>query len=342
MVLQTKERPLSQPLAFEKNTTKRLEVDRDNLIRRMAMLLNIVVTTATTAGVTIIQDDILNIVKKVRLVMDADDNKFNVDLTKWLFVEQVEKGTLPKRDVFAVPASGVTTTFQILINADFAQARQNLSDVTALLDAPNKSSLFLEIDWGDITDVLETPNDTTINTTTEVKVSLTEVFDDAGAEANAKLASAGFIDLREGTDQFLITKANTSFDDSVLQEQVEPVPANILTHLLVTKEDITSETNSPTRENDVLDQVKVENIKGVGEKIIQVSWDQLTFGNKAEYGLESPQTGVSYIDWIDQRRGGLANFVAEAIKWRFLNPAPATGETNSIDLYTRFVSGVAQ
>ncbi len=342
MVLQTKERPQSQPLPFSKNNTARLEIDRDNLIRRMAMLMNIVVTTTTTAGTGIIEDDLLNIFKKVRLVMDADDNKFNIDLTKFLFVEQVEKGTLPKRDVFAIPSTGTSATFQILVNADFAQARQNLSDVTALLDAPNKSSLFLEIDWGAIEDVIVTPNDTVIDALTEVNVSLTEVFDDAGAEANAKLASAGFIDLREGTDQFLITKANTSFDDSVLQEQVEPVPANILTHLLITKEDITSETGTPTRENSVLDQVKVENIKGVGEKIIQVSWDQLTFGNKAEYGLESPQTGVSYIDWIDQRRGGLANFVAEAIKWRFLNPAPASSETNSIDLYTRYVSGVAQ
>jgi len=342
MVLQTKERPLSEPLVFVKNSTSRIQVDRDNLIRRMALLFNIIVTTTTTAGTTIIEDDLLNIVKKIRLVMDADDNKFNIDLTKWLFVEQVEKGTLPKRDVFAIPSSGTSATFQILVNADFAQARQNLSDVTALLDAPNKSSLFLEIDWGDITDVLETVNDTIIDTDTEVRISLTEVFDDAGADANAKLASAGFIDMREGTDQFLITKANTSFDDSVLQEQVEPVPANILTHLLITREDIESETNSPTRENDVLDQIKVENIKGVGEKIIQVSFDQLSFGNKAEYGLESPQTGVAYIDWIDQRRGGLANFVAEAIKWRFLNPAPATDEINSIDLYTRFVSGVAQ
>jgi len=342
MVLQTKERPLSGGIPFIKNTTQKIEVDRDNLIRRMALLFIIKVTTASTAGVDIIQDDLLNIVKKIRLVMDADDNKFNVDLTKWFFVEQIEKGTTPSRDSFAVPSSGTSTTFKILVNADFAQARQNLSDVTALLDAPNKSSLNLEIDWGSITDVLETVNDTIIDTDTELKISLTEVFDDQGAEANAQLATAGFIDLREGTDQFLITKANTSFDDSVLQEQIEPVPANILTHLLVTKEDITAVTGSATRENDILDQIKVENIKGVGEKIIQTSFDQLNLGNKSEYGLESIQDGVAYIDWIDQRRGGLANFVAEAIKWRFLNPAPTASETNAIDLYTRYVSGVAQ
>jgi len=342
MVLQTKERPLSQPVPFVANSTQRIEVDRDNLIRRMAMLFNILITTATTAGTTIIEDDILNLVKKVRLVMDADDNKFNVDLTKWLFVEQVEKGTLGKRDVFAIPASGVSTLFQILINADFAQSRQNLSDVTALLDAPNKSSLFLEIEWGDISDIIVTANDTIVDTDTEVKISLTEVFDDAGAEANAKLASAGFIDMREGTDQFDILKANSSFDDSVLQEQIEPVPANILTHLLLTREDITNVSGTRTRSDAVVDQVKVENIKGVGEKIIQVSFEQLAFGNKSEYGLESPQTGVAYIDWIDQRRGGLANFVAEAIKWRFLTPAPTATETNAILLFTRYVSGIAQ
>jgi len=342
VVLQTKERPLSGSVPFIKNTTQKIEIDRDNLIRRMALLFIIKVTSGASAGTTIIQDDLLNIVKKIRLVMDADDNKFNVDLTKWFFVEQIEKGTTPSRDAFAIPANGTSTTFKILVNADFAQARQNLSDVTALLDAPNKSSLNLEIDWGSIADVLEVENDTIIDTDTELKISLTEVFDDQGAEANAQLATAGFIDLREGTDQFLITKANTSFDDSVLQEQIEPVPANILTHLLVTKEDITAVTGSATRENDVLDQIKVENIKGVGEKIIQTSFDQLNLGNKSEYGLESIQDGVAYIDWIDQRRGGLANFVAEAIKWRFLNPAPTASETNAIDLYTRYVSGVAQ
>jgi len=156
MVLQTKERPLSNQVSFIKNSTESIIIDRDNLIRRMALLFTITVTSGGSAGTTIIQDDLLNIVKKIRLVMDADDNKFNVDLTKWLFVEQIEKGTLPFRDAFAIPANNSSTTFQILVNADFAQARQNLSDVTALLDAPNKSSLRLEIDWGDIDDVIPT------------------------------------------------------------------------------------------------------------------------------------------------------------------------------------------
>lgn len=343
MVLQTKERPLAVPLEFAANTTKRVEIDRDNLIRRMALFFRITLTTATTAGITPKDDDILNLIKKIRLVMDADDNKFNVDLTKWLIVEQIEKGTIPFRDALTIPASGQSATMIVLVNADFAQARQNLSDVTALLDAPNKSSLFLEIDWGDINNILVTPNDTVVDSSTELLINLVEVFDDAGAEANAELAAAAFIDLREGTDRFTVTKANTSFDDSIQQEQIDPVPSNILTHLLVTKEDVDQVTdNDSPRVNDVITQVKVENIKGVGEKIIQTRFDILRDGNKSEYGLESVFTGAAYIDWIDQRRGGLANFVAEALKWRFLTNAPKTNEEDAIDLYTRFVSGVAQ
>ncbi len=345
MTLTTKERPLSQTLPFAINDTGRVEIDRDNLIRRITMLISITLDTpaAMTAGTVPIEDDILNAVKKIRLVMDADDNKFNVDLTKWLIVEQIEKGTIPKRDVLSIPAAGATSTMEILINADFAQARQNLSDVSALLDAPNKSSLFLEIDWGSISDILVTPNDTVIDSTTDLLINLVEVFDDAGAEANAELAAAAFIDLREGTDRFTVTKANTSFDDSIQQEQIDPVPSNILTHLLVTREDIDKVTGSDSpRVNDVVTQVKVENIKGVGEKIIQTRFDILRFGNKSEYGLESLFAGAAYIDWIDQRRGGLANFVAEALKWRFLTNAPAASEEDAIDLYTRFVSGVAQ
>jgi len=186
LVLQTKERPLTGSIDFKADDTTRIEVDRDNLIRRIAMLFSITITTATTPATGIIEDDLLNLVKKIRLVMDADDNKFNVDLTKWLIVENIEKGTLPVRDTFVIPGGSTSTTFNILVNADFAQARQNISDVSALLDAPNKSSLFLEIDWGDIDDVVVTVQDTTVNTSTNCKISLTEVFDDAGAEANAE------------------------------------------------------------------------------------------------------------------------------------------------------------
>ena len=346
MVVQTKERPLSVPLTVVVNNTTRVEIDRDNLIRRLSMLFRINIVTATTPATGIIEDDLLNLVKKIRLVMDADDNKFNVDATKWFFVETFEKGTTPFKDTFVVPAMSTNTTFEFILTADFAQRRQDLSDTSALLDAPNKSSLFLEVDWGDISDIVEVVQNTTVDVAaSEVRISLVEVFDDEGAEANAQLAASSFIDMREGTDQFQLTSAHTSFDDSIVQEDIDPTPSNILTHLLATREDINLNTlTSSIRANDIVTQFKVENVKGVGEKIVQSRFDIFRDGLKAEYSLElaSLDTGLLYIDWIDQRRGGLANFVADALKWRFLNAAPETGDVDAIDLFTRYVSGVAQ
>jgi len=285
MVLTTKERPLGEVVEFVDNKTKGVDIDRDNLLRRIALLFHFSITTGAAAGLTIIEGDLLNAVKQIFLVMDADDNKFSINLEKWLFVEHVEKGTIPKRDTFAIPGVGVTSTFDILVNADFAQARQNFSDVSSLLDAPNKASLKLKVEWGTITDVIVTANNTSIDSNTEVRISLTEVFDDEGAEATAKLAAQTFNDIREGEDEFLVTKAFGQFDSATLQEQINPVPANILTHLLITKEDVTSVTGTPVRANDIVTDYKIQNIKGNGQIFKQASWNASHFGDKSEYGL---------------------------------------------------------
>lgn len=336
MTIQTKERPLSQSIAFSSGETTRVEIDRDNLIRRISMLIGITFTTTTTPASVVSENGIKDLIKKVRLVMDADDNKFNVDATKWFFVEKIEKGTPQKEDALSLSAS-TTETLEVLLVADFAQRRQDLSDVTALLDAPNKSSLFLEIDWGVIGDILFTADDSVIDSGI-CRISLTEVFEDANQEENAKLADANFLDIREGVSQFNVTQAHSSYDDDVQEEQVNPTPSNILTHCFNTVEDILEATGNATRANDIVTQVKIENVKGNGEKILQTRFDMLHFGNKAEYGIESLDTGVAYIDWVDQRRGGLANFVSEAIKFRFLTAAPTGAETDSIELFTRYVS----
>lgn len=353
MVLQTKERPLSEQLVFKLNDTGKVEIDQDNVIRRIVMLISVVLTTpaAMVAGTTPKEDDILNAIKKIRLVQEADDNKFNVDAFKWLVVEQMEKGTITQRDALSIPAAGTSTTHNIMLMADFATRRQDLSDIRALLDAPNKTSLNLEIDWGSISDILAVPNDTVIDATTKVFINLVEVFDTDLADPrllqdslikSGAIAKSGFIDLREGIDRFDVTKAFSSFDDNILQQQIEPTPSNIWTHLLVTKEDITSVSGTPTRANDVITQLKVENVKGAGEKILQSRFDVARFATKSEYGIESLFAGSLYIDWIDQRRGGLINVVAEALKWRFLTNAPVATETDAIDVFTRYVSASAR
>jgi hypothetical protein len=340
---------LSKTIPFKLNDTDRVDIDQDNVLRRIVMLFRIVLTTpaAMTAGTTPIQDDILNAIKKIRLVLSEDENKFNVDALKWHIVETIEKGTLVKRDALSIPAAGASTTMDILLNADFATRRQDLSEITALLDAPNESSLKLEVDWGSISDILAVVNDTVIDTTnTKVFINLVEVFDTDVADPKLlqeelikrnAIPQSGFLNIREGISRFNVTAAKSSYDDDVNEQSIDPTPSNILTHLLLTIEDITNVTGTKVRANDIITQLKVENVKGAGEKILQSRFDIQHFGNKSEYAQESLFTGALYLDWIDQRRGGLINVVADALKWRFLQNAPAATETDVIDLFTRYV-----
>lgn len=349
MVVQTKERPLSETLPFKLNDTERVDIDQDNVLRRLVLLIRIVLDTpaAMTAGTVPIQDDILNAIKKIRLVLSEDENKFNIDALKWSIVESIEKGTIVKRDALSIPAAGASSTMDILLNADFAARRQDLSDNSALLDAPNESSLKLEIDWGSISDILGTPADTVIDTdATKVFINLVEVFDPSKTDPKLTQQSmideglipeTGFTNLREGIARLEVTKAHGSFDDDILEDDIDPTPSNIWTHLFLTREDITSVSGTPTRQNDIVTQIKVENVKGAGEKIFQSRFELAHFSNKSEYVQETIFAGAFYMDWIDQRRGGLINIVSDALKLRYLTNAPVATETDVIDRFTRYV-----
>jgi len=326
MTLQTKKRNLSEKISFTKNETTRIEVPQDNLIRRLSLLVTVGLVTTTTAGTGIKEDGYLNLLRKVRLTMGGDENKINVDGVKLAFVEEIQKGTAPSIDSVVVPATSSSNTKQLLLTLDFAQFRQQLLDFSALLDAPNLSSLDLEIDWGDISNILSTPNDTTVDaSTTNVAVSMVEVFDDEG-----KALPSGFLDIRQGVDEFLVSKANTSFDDSIQEEDITPTRSNIRAHMLLTRLDTLARSDA------VLTQLKVENIKGSGEKIVQEQFEEARRTNKTEFGLESIKTGVLYEDWLDRRAGGLANFEADALKWRFLTNAPAATKQNIIEVYKEY------
>lgn len=338
-MIQTKNRILTDKLSFGESSLKKLDIPLDNDIRRMSLLVNIDIVQGATAAVTLVDSGmgILPLLKKIKLVMNGDDNKFSLDGTKWYIVEYYEKGTTPFLTVLPTPA--VTASYFVLLQADFASFRQDLSDISALLPAPDLASLKLEVDYGAVADIYETANNTVITAATSgIQVSLTEVFETEAGKTVQSQVEGGYIDIREGVETQNITAAATSYDTSVLSKTIEPVPTKILTHLLLTREDIL-DANEENRKDDILTQIRVENVKGDGERILDEKADALQFSNKVEYGIESLITGAYYIDWIDQRRGGLRNFETEAIKWKFLNNAPDSTETDQIEIYTRYVSG---
>jgi len=339
-LIQTKTRPLQDKVAFDESSTKKIDIPLDNDLRRLSLLVNVDIVQGATAATTLVDADmgILPILKKITLVMNGDDNKLSIDGTKWYIVEYYEKGTTPFLTV--LPATAVTASYYALLQADFASFRQDLSDISALLPAPDLASLSLEVEYGNLADLYETANNTAItDADSGVEVTLTEVFEtDAGKTVQSQAPDGTYIDIREGLDTKDVDQAYTSYDTSVLVKTIEPVPTKILTHLLLTRQDITDATEE-NRVDDVLTQVRVENVKGDGERILDLKSREMQYSNKVEYGIEALVTGAYYIDWIDQRRGGLRNFETEAIKWKFLTNAPDSTETDQVEIYTRYVSG---
>ena len=339
-MIQTKNRPLTDKLTFDESSTKKLDIPLDNDIRRITLHVKLAMVQGATPAATLVDSGmgILPMLKKIRLVMNGDDNKFSVDGVKWYIVETYEKGATPQ--ITALPATAVTATYEAVLHADFASFRQDLSDISALLPAPDLASLTLEVDWGQLSDIYETNTNTSFtDADSNIEVSLTEVFEtEAGKSVQSQAPNGKYIDIREGTDVQNVTAIADSYDTSVLSKTIEPVPTKILTHLLVTRED-TTDIAEKNRVDDILTQIRVENVKGDGERILDERADTLQDSNKTEYGLESLVTGAYYIDWIDQRRGGLRNFETEAVKWKWLNAAPDGAETDQIEIYTRYVSG---
>jgi len=337
MPVQWNERPIGN-VPYVTNTTQTLIIPRDKPIRRIVMR---VVLNLTTGGVapTYTEDDILNVIKKIRLVMNGNDNKFNVNARLWFYVEMFEKGTQVQR---VAPTSSISTTADAVVTliADFAQDRKNEDDFSALLPARRLSSLNLEIDWGGTTD-LATANAPTINVASRIIVEIRECYgtiDEFNADGTVTKSTdvndADYFDIREGMDTLPIDANYSSFDNSSLKKNVIPAPSTILTNAFLVRDQTSPAGN---KSNALVTDLKIQRESPFVVNILQRTFLSLWGEIKPEYSLESPPTGIIYLDYVDKFSGGLVNNGNEGdIKYRFLTAGFVSGQ--AIDIFTRSVS----
>lgn len=335
MAIKVKPRPLQETVPYVSGETKGMDIPMDNNIRAITITPKVDITKGTTAATGAIPDGILNLMKKLRLIQNGDDNKFNLDAVKFYKVEGIEKGKNAPLSALpdpAVTSADLTTTLRY----DFAKFRQDLRDISALLPAPQLSSLRFEVDWGTVADLYGTVNDTTIDSTTHLQITLWETIDDEGKSVEAQAPNGKFVDIRESVGFFDFTKEYDQFDANELAQVIDPVPTRILTHFLLTREDYAGNPAERLAVNDVLKRIKIQNVKGQGEQIFHVIAADFQNELAGEYGIDMP-TGGYYIDWRDPRNG-LDNFVTEALKWKFLTNAPDSSETDRIEYFTRYIA----
>ena len=340
MAARCRQRLDQRKLPFKSNTQQKLELPQDRPIRRITMRFRLNVKTGATAGSSPKVNGYLNIIKHIQVLMNGTQQKFFIGGPAKRQHDYFKTGVYPvMSNVATIPGANANYDFYFTVSFDFAQNPSNLSDFSALLNAPALGSLDLLVDWGAIGDALSTVGNTTIDESKSgVDVSYVEVFDNGDSDGvNLGDALANAIDIRlvqETAHQ--IDKEYNSFGTNETYVDILPVPALILNHMIIAQKNITD--GNPTNTNDVITHFSYENIRGRGEPIMSDRWETFHDTLKSDYNLNvAAPTGIGFIDWTDQRQGGLRNDAVDAIKLKLLTNAPATNKKNGTVLVVEFV-----
>jgi len=341
MTLKLRHRRVAPETTLNNNDSTTIEIPQDNPVRRVTLNFTQVFTESGTTALAR-PNGFLNIIKRIRVVMDGFDNKFDVDARTYFEASTFQNGTTPFIQNTQVLASPANITSLLTLTIDFAQLKNNLNDFSGLLNAPALSSLNLIIDYGGLSDLLGTPDTSTI--VTKLDISIDEVYDNGVGENQLPEVVLNAQDFREGLDVTVTTESHVSFNSDELPVKILPVPSTILEHCLFVQTD--SVTNGFPSSATILTDLKLENVRGGGELLFIDKFENVLQQGKAEYSLEfgngivnggTLATGAIFISWSELRLEGLLNNVVDALKYKFLTSA----DDGTIKIYKKFLVATA-
>lgn len=350
MTLKLRHRRVAPETTLKNGDSTTIEIPQDNPLRRVTLNFTQVATNGT-GTITNVPFGFLNVIKRIRVVMDGFDNKFDVDARTYFEASTFQNGTVPFLDleqVFTTTASA-TTTSTLTLTIDFAQLKNNLNDFSGLLNAPALSSLNLIIDYGNVSDVTGSAGGTP-TLASSVDISIDEVYDNGVGENQLPDVVLNSQDFREGLDVTVTTDAHESFNSDELPVKILPVPSTILEHLIYVQTDVTASGFPPS--DSLLTQLKLENVRGGGELLFIDKFLNVLKQGKAEFSLEfgvgsdlgsvassslqggrTLRLGAIFISWSELRLEGLLNNVVDALKYKFLT----TSTDGTIKIYKKFL-----
>lgn len=336
MTLKTRQRLVATPVKYQENGTVQIDLPKDNLTRRVDLNFDFNLTSGATVGTGGKNADVLNLVKRIEIKINGNDNVFDLDLKTYFDLLRFEYEAEPFKTTFAIPAANTSNNQYVTVPIDFALIRNILSDFSSLIPAQLLDSFQLLITWGDIDDVISTKNNTTINANTKCDVSIVEVYENSPDTSELNSVINNLQRVYEGVEQTEIDQQYSSFPADELSVDVRPVPARHLAHLLLGMSNITD--GDPSRTNTVIDRIKLENVKGGGELMMVDKFAYFNQMQKLTLGLESDnEVGEVYLNWVDRRNGGLDNIDVDALKYKFTTGAPTASKKNAIRIYKKYI-----
>lgn len=314
-----------------------MDLPQDNLVRRLILYFFCKTETPTgdTAGTGAKNSDFMNLIKRIRVRLNGSDTIFDVDLRTYYAALQAEYGSAPHKDTYAIPAAGANTDSRMVFPIDFALIRNQMSDYSALVPANLLDSFELIVDWGDVGDILGTPNDTVVDSTTAITVSVVEAYETTDDRTEINGIISNLTKVYEGVEQTEIDQAYASFPADELPVAIRPVPARHLSHLLIGLSNI---TDGNSDYNDlVISDLKLQNVQGGGEDIFLNNFRTASMLNQLDQDKEARAIGAVYIDWADIRNGGLDNVNVDALKYKFTTSAPTASKKNAVRIYKKYI-----
>ena len=333
------QKSLVKEVEYKKNKEVQLEMAVENLYRRWILVFFITLKAGVTPPSDPKHNDYLNLIKKIIVYHNGGKSRSNYSAVDRRFVDLFKHGTFSPRQVLATPNADGTTTMKYTVTLNFARRKKILSDYSALLDAPKSKSVTLGIQWGDISDIYNTVENGSIDSSTSCRVSVIEAYDDGikvDGQPNLDEVRKNLVFIKEEVAEYIIDKAYQSFDADMHESKILPVNSTMISQLYFAKENITDE--DPVFSDAVIEQMKIQNVEGAGEIVINDYWNNLVDPTKTDYTLEVLPEGMLFVDWLDQRQRGLIISESDALKVRTLTRAPAAGKQNSYRVFSEFVT----
>jgi len=325
-------------LTFVASDKSTIEIPRVNAIRWLLLNCYITFVENNTANPTEIEDTILRAIKKIKLIIDGDDTKINVDARKLFFMEKIEKGAEPANNKDSLLGQNATLKYYVQLRLDFATNKLDQTDISALLPSKKYAKLDLEIEWGGIADVFSanTGGVSITVASSGCDVEMREAYLDDLVE-NDKFARGelmAFRDYRLGVQSKKIDRAYTNVSDDAFELEIKPAPTKILKQLVFIKDTNGLKSNAP------ITDLSVQDVRGAGTTYLKRKVETFNREMKNEFQIESLDAGAILIDWVEKNAGGLDNLDTEgSLKFKCVTPAPTANET--LEVLTQYLKGRA-
>jgi hypothetical protein len=277
---------LRETLLFEKeDKTQSIDIAKNGVLARIQLrcVLTYQYDSGTEAGkgeIKYKEDDILNIIKRVRIKPSRygvlkEISGEHLYRKAWYWArtkpEKVIKGDMPA-------GQKGTAVDVVNLNIYFTQERsdESFKVYSSCLDTDAEATCLLEVDCGSLSDVLSITGDATVKfTSLEIFITLYK------AEITGNFVWAKEIEAD--------TKIDTIYKE--LNDVYEIELAGFLRHLYLIAEDET-DANS----DEVIEKFKVYIRKdGIDYELIENRWDMQKDENKEDYNLETTQKGYVII-----------------------------------------------